>query len=262
LRSDKPSYGKPVVFLLPDGTKKAAVLSKGGATETKYGAIAHDEVVRSAWGASVKTAAGAQVIVLKPTLYDVQMLLAKRATQVIYPKDSSFMVALSGVGPGSLVVEIGTGSGFLTMVLACAVRPSGRVISLDVKKEYIEVAKSNLELTECADVVEFYQLDGREGIPAENVDAVFADIPDPWNALKSAHEALADGGSFLAFLPTTNQVSKLLKEAESSGLFCDLRVYEVSVREYQPEPEALRPYSVQVAHTGYIVFMRKARHSY
>ncbi len=35
---------------------------------------------------------------------------------VIYPKDAVYIVKAAAVGPGSVVAEAGTGSGFLTAV--------------------------------------------------------------------------------------------------------------------------------------------------
>ena len=262
--SSCPSAGDLALILLPDGSRKVVVLREGGKTETKYGVVEHDSVFKAGWGSQVKTSTGMNVWVLKPSTYDLQLYYAKRTTQVIYPKDSSFMIALSGIKTGSRVVEVGTGSGFLTMMLACAVWPTGKVYTFDIRRESIETARENLKLTECASVVEFYELDARTGIPVYNVDAVFMDIPDPWNVLEHAHASLRDSGTILVFVPTINQVIKLLRESSSRMLFSDARVFEVTLREYQPEAEALRPFTTQVAHTGYIVFMRKvrSRHSY
>uniref|UniRef100_A0A7J3ZIU6 tRNA (Adenine-N1)-methyltransferase n=1 Tax=Fervidicoccus fontis TaxID=683846 RepID=A0A7J3ZIU6_9CREN len=262
--SGGPSVGDPVLILLPDGSRRVVVLCEGGKTETKYGIVEHDSILKAGWGSQIRTSSGMTAWILKPSIYDLQLYFARRATQVIYPKDSSFMVTLSGIRAGSRVVEIGTGSGFLTMMLACAVWPTGKVYTFDCRRESLEIAKENLKLIECASVVELYELDARTGIPVEGVDAVFVDIADPWNVLEHAYTSLRDSGSLVVFVPTVNQVIKLLRENSNKRLFGDTRVFEIALREYQPEAEALRPYTTQVAHTGYILFMRKvqARHSY
>lgn len=252
----KPEYGKPVLLLLPNGRRKLTVPRPGGHTETRYGRIEHDDIVDTPLGGRVKTSTGALVEVHRPSIEDVQMGLATHGTQVIYPKDSSYMVLASGIGPGSRVAEAGFGSGFLTMVLACSVAPTGRVYAFDVNPRVMEVAERNLALSPCGSVVELRVHDVRTGIPQERLDAVFLDLPDPWNVLEAAHDSLTPSGRLVAFLPTVNQVAKLLREASTHGGYSDPRVVEIIMREYQPSAEALRPQPVQVAHTGYIVILR------
>lgn len=254
---DGPRYGEPVLVLLPNGQRKVIVPRPGGFTDTRYGRISHDALTSVAWGAGVKTSTGAHVEVHRPSLPDIQMGLATHGTQVIYPKDTSLMTLMAGVGRGSRVAEAGFGSAFLTMVLACTVAPQGRVYAYDVNPRVLATAEKNLGLvSQCRDVVELRIHDVRQGIPQEGLDAVFLDMPDPWNVLEPAHRALKPSGSLVVFLPTVNQVSKLLREVQRHGGFTDPRVLETQVREYQANPEALRPLPVQVVHTGYMVFLR------
>ena len=45
----------------------------------------------------------------------------------------------------------------------------------------------------------------------KGADAVFLDVREPWLFLDQAHAALKGGGFFGSLLPTTNQVSVLLR---------------------------------------------------
>ena len=84
-------------------------------------------------------------------------------------------------------------------------------------------------------------------------------MPDPWNAISSIYNSLATYGRLIVFLPTTNQVIKLLKTLEDTGLFKPVAILENQSREYQLQSDALRPLSVQVVHTGYILSMVKVK---
>ena len=249
--------GKPAVILLPDGTRRGTILREGGELETKYGRIRHDDILRAGWGGEVKTSAGHTVVVIKPTIIDLIDLFFERTSQVIYPRDASWMIAMSGIRAGSRVGEAGTGSGFLTCMLAHTVYPDGKVYTFEIRDDMIKTARRNLSLTEYASIVEMYRHDVRTGIPVGELDAFFLDMPDPWSVLEHVHSSLKSNGCILIFVPTVNQVIKVLRHIKETGLFTGVRVMETSVREYRCNPEALRPESVQVVHMGYIVFARK-----
>jgi len=255
----KPVFGKPVKILLPDGNAKVFLLRKDANTQTKYGMINHNDIVSCDWGDKIKTSIGREVYIFRPNIEEIQLYLAKRKTQVIYPIDSLRMISLSGVIPGSRIGEAGTGSGFLTMYLSCYVGKEGRVFSFDINREAIEIAKENLDLLYCEKNVDFFIFDIRQEAPAEDLDAFFLDMPDPWNAISSVYNSLAPHGRLIVFLPTTNQVIKLLKALENKELFKPIVILENQSREYQLQPDALRPFSVQVVHTGYILSLAKVK---
>ncbi len=214
-----------------------------------------DDIIGLEWGSKVRLSTGAHAYVLKPLILDFMFKGLRRVTQVIYPKDSSFMIALAGIRSGYRVLESGLGSGFLTIMLANAVGPDGRVYGYEVKREFAEVAERNLRRLGLRDRVVIKVKDIREGIDEVDLDAAFLDLPDPWEVLKILPNSLKPSSPVLIFLPTVNQVEKVLSELRN-GPYVDHRVFEVLIREYQALPDALRPLSIGVLHTGYIVFTR------
>jgi len=88
------------------------------------------------------------------------------------------------------------------------------------------------------------------------VDALFLDVRSPWAYLEPAWAALKGSGFFGAILPTTNQVSQLVRALPASG-FGVVEVEELLLRPYKAVPDRLRPVDRMVAHTGYLVFARK-----
>jgi tRNA (adenine57-N1/adenine58-N1)-methyltransferase len=118
-----------------------------------------------------------------------------------------------------------------------------------------ELARKNLAQLGLADHVEFKLRDIVEGFDERDVDALFLDVPSPWDYLAQAHEALAGGGFFGSILPTTNQVSRLIGALESAS-FGLVEVQELLLRQYKAVPARLRPMDRMVAHTGYLIFAR------
>ena len=93
---------------------------------THKGYIQLGDLIGKEYGTRIVSSMGIEFVALKPTLRDY-IFKTKRKTQISYPKDISLIVMFSGIGPGSRVVEAGTGTGALTSALAHYVKPTGRV---------------------------------------------------------------------------------------------------------------------------------------
>ncbi len=232
---------------------------RGGTTGSDRGVLRHDDIIGLPYGSVVRLSTGVKAYVLKPLLVDLMERFFARRSQVIYPKDQGLILLMAGITPGARVVEVGVGSGFTTAVLASMVGPEGHVYCYEVRADMLETARRNLEAAGLLDRVTLKLRDAREGIEERDVDAVVADIPEPWSILDHVHRALKPSGVYVAFMPSVNQVIKLLRALEEKGYrgFTRPRVLEVLVREYQARSDAFRPKTTMVAHTGYIAFMRK-----
>src|SRR5262245_25394721 len=64
------------------------------------------------------------------------------------------VVEALGIKPGSRVADVGAGSGLLTVHLARAVAPNGKVVATDVDHTVLELLKQRLKTAKLADVVE------------------------------------------------------------------------------------------------------------
>ena len=229
-------------------------LKPGSQFHTHRGAVAHDDLIGTPWGTQVFTHLGYLLLLLQPSTDDLVRNL-KRATQIIYPKEAGYILMKMRITPGCHVVEAGTGSGGLTLVLAQAVSPTGRIYSYEVRPEMLKLARKNMERLGLAEFVEFKRQDIATGFDERDADALFLDVPDPWDYVIQSHEALAGGGFFGCILPTTNQVSHLLGALEEAN-FGSIEVEELLLRPYKAVPARLRPMDRMVAHTGYLIFAR------
>ena len=229
-------------------------LKPGSQLHTHYGVLAHDDLLASPWGTQVFTHMEHPFLLLQPSTDDLVRDL-KRTTQIVYPKDAGYILMKMRIAPGCRVVEAGTGSGGLTLVFAQAVSPTGSVISYEVRPEMQRLARSNLEQLGLDEFVEFKLRDIAEGFDEHDADALFLDVPTPWDYLAQAHAALAGGGFFGCILPTTNQVSRLIGALEEE-YFGMIQVEELLLRSYKAVPARLRPMDRMIAHTGYLIFAR------
>jgi ubiquinone/menaquinone biosynthesis C-methylase UbiE len=110
------------------------------------------------------------------------------------------VVEALGIGPGSKVADVGAGSGLLTVHLARAVRPNGRVVATDIDGAVLDLLQSRLAAAGLADLVdrkvvaaEHPELEPAtyDAILLAEVDHYFSDEV-AW--LKEATKALKPGG--------------------------------------------------------------------
>jgi len=230
-------------------------LLPGGSFHTHRGILNHDDLIGKPWGSQVFSHQGSPFFMLQPSLADLLVDL-KRSTQIMFPKDIGFILTSMSVGPGQTVLEAGTGSGSMTVALAYAVGPQGRVVTYERRPEFQSLARKNLERLGLDGRVEFKLGDIAEGFSETNVDALFLDLPNPWDYVRQAWAALKPGGFFSNLVPTFNQVETLLYSLRQEH-FAFIEVCELLMRYYKPEPTRLRPTDRMVAHTGFLIFARR-----
>jgi tRNA (adenine57-N1/adenine58-N1)-methyltransferase len=230
-------------------------LVPGGSFHTHRGILYHDELIGKPWGSQVFSHQGSPFFILQPSLADLLVDL-KRSTQIMYPKDIGFILTSLSVGPGQTVLEAGTGSGSMTVALAYAVGPQGRVVSYERRPEFQALARKNLERLGLDGRVDFKLGDIADGFTETDVDALFLDVPNPWDYIRQVRTTLKPGGFFCNLVPTFNQVEKLLYALRREH-FAFIEVCELLMRYYKPEPTRLRPTDRMIAHTGYLIFARR-----
>lgn len=243
--------------LLVDAKKRRHLitLAEDGAFHSHAGVLAHDELLGRSEGITVRTTMGARLIALRPTLAEY-VLEMPRGAQVIYPKDLGPILVLADVAPGARVLESGVGSGALTMALLRAVGAEGAVVGYELREDFAERARSNVEGMLGPDVPLSIEVrDTYEGIDEESLDRILLDLPEPWQVVKHAQQALRPGGILLAYLPTIGQVARLREQIASSS-FGMAQTVEVLQRSWHVDGQSVRPDHRMVAHTGFLTAAR------
>jgi tRNA (adenine57-N1/adenine58-N1)-methyltransferase len=222
---------------------------------THKGFIELGEIIGKPYGIIVTSSLGVSFYVLKPLIRD-RVLKTDRHTQVLYPKDISYILFQLGIGPGSRVVEAGTGSGALTMALANVVRPDGKIYSYDISEKHQNTAAKNIERSGLMPYVDLGIHDITQGIPHEDVDAVILDMATPWQVVKHAWDAMAGSAVFLSFSPTIEQVMKTTEELNNHP-FIEVETIELMLREITVAYNKTRPKTQMIGHSGYLTSTRK-----
>lgn len=229
-------------------------LKIGGVFQTHRGVLKHDDMIGQPYGTQIFSHNGAPFFILQPALGDLLRTL-KRNTQILYPKDIGYILTTMGIGPGMHVLESGTGSGALTCAFAYMVGPQGRVTTYEARQEMHDLAQRNAAGLDLTDRITFKLGNVADGFAEKNVDALFYDLPNPYDFIPQARAALKPGGFFGCIIPTANQVSQLLVALRRER-FAFIDVCELILRFYKPEPNRFRPTDRMVAHTGFLVFAR------
>ncbi|NOZ82633.1 MAG: tRNA (adenine-N1)-methyltransferase [Euryarchaeota archaeon] len=205
--------------------------------------------------AEVQSHLGHRFVLLEPSVVDLHEKLP-RAGSVVVKKEVGLIVANTGIGSGSRVVEAGTGTGSLAIYLAHIVGDSGRVYTYELNEKHLSIARRNFAAAGVEHRIVAELRDVREGIEVEQVDAVVFDMPDPWLAVEHAFAALKRGGFIAVYNPYIEQIRKAYEAMRSSG-FRFLRVVELLEREIEVKSVGTRPRTRMVGHTGYLAFGRK-----
>jgi tRNA (adenine57-N1/adenine58-N1)-methyltransferase len=196
-----------------------------------------------------------EYLALKPSLYD-KIDSIQRKAQIILPKDSLQLVGLCDIKSGSIVIEGGAGSGALTIVLSHIVAPGGKVITYESREDFAIIARKNLERVQADNTTEVKLGDATKGFEERDVDAVILDIPNPEEAVEAAWNALKAGGHFAAYVPTMNQVERVVAALRKQR-FLESKTLETLQRELVVGKGGVRPSFDMLGHTGYITVARK-----
>ncbi len=244
-----------VLFVSTKTEQHLVQIKEKGAYSTKDGNINFGDLLGMEYGSVVTTHLGIKYYAFKPTVTDFLKFI-KRKTQVLYPKDLGYIILKLNIMSGMRIIECGSGSGSATTAFAFSVFPNGRLYSYEARDEFMRLAFENVKRLGLENVVEFKNKDIENGFDERDVDAVFLDVKFPERYIKHAHAALKSGGGLCVFVPTTNQVTDVLRELEQTD-FSMTEVVEIMLRSYKIVADRLRPDDTMIAHTGYLIFTRK-----
>ncbi|XP_076463486.1 tRNA (adenine(58)-N(1))-methyltransferase catalytic subunit TRMT61A-like [Babylonia areolata] len=206
-------------------------LTRGSVNQNRYGALKHDRLIGAPYGVKVDCPKG-WLYPLQPTS-ELWTLALPHRTQILYTPDISMIVLQLGLKPGSVVVEAGTGSGSLSHALIRSVMPTGRLHTFEFHAERCAAAQKEFQEHGLGDCVTAKHRDvcaqGFELV--KEADAVFLDLPSPWDCVGHAKKALKSGGRICSFSPCMEQVQQTCQTLTQHG-FTNLVTLECLARPF------------------------------
>ncbi len=236
------------------GKKKHVVKLEGEKYNTQFGQIDLKELKKKKVGEKIRTHTGQEFVVAEPSLLDLLEKKAKRLPQIVMPQDAAMILAYTGISPKSLIVDAGSGSGFLCIFLAYYC-PLGKVVSYEINKKFAQIARENAKLVGLKNLT-IKNKDILEGIDEKNVDLITLDMKNAEKNVENAYKALKVGGWLVVYSPYIEQV-KLVNERVESMPFVEVKTVECIKREWQVG-SFTRPKTLGLLHTGWLMFARKA----
>lgn len=225
--------GDLVIVWLTRDLVQPLYVAPGKDFNSKYGSYRHADLVGLPYGSKVRARGGRGFIhVLRPTP-ELWTLALPHRTQILYLADIAFITSWLDIKSGSRVIEAGTGSGSFTHSTARTIGPTGHLWSYEFHEARFAKARDEFARHGIADRVTLTHRNVcKEGFTVEDtVDAVFLDLPAPWDAVEHAKKALRKDRvtRICCFSPCMEQVLRTVSALNEAG-FTDITMYETLIR--------------------------------
>ncbi|KAI9443536.1 tRNA methyltransferase complex subunit Cpd1 [Lactarius indigo] len=236
--STKPSVaqGDLVIVWLTRDSVQSLVVTPGSEFNSRYGHYRHSDLVGIPYGSKVASRTGKGFIhILRPTP-ELWTLALPHRTQILYLADIAFITSWLHIRPGSVVIEAGTGSGSFTHSIARTVGSAGHVYTYEFHEARAKKAADEFARHGMSDIVTLTHRNVcKNGFTvADTADAVFLDLPAPWEAIEYAKSALRKDRltRICCFSPCIEQVLRTVSTLNDAG-FTDITMYETLLRPHE-----------------------------
>ena len=240
------------------GRQYLLTLKPASSFQFDKGTLAHASIIGAPEGATLRSSKDSPLVAVRPRLADY-VLKMKRGAAVLYPKDAGPLITWADVAPGDTVLEAGTGSGALTLALARAVGPQGRVVTVERREDHATHAQRVIEgfRGEIPDVIDFRVGDVVDVVAEAQAHRIVLDLPEPWEVVDAAAEHLPGGGTFACYVPTVPQVQSVRDALDATRTFVEAETFEIMMRGWTIDGRSVRPDHRMVGHTGFLTVARK-----
>jgi tRNA (adenine57-N1/adenine58-N1)-methyltransferase len=252
--SDRIRPDDRVIVADGEGNRLLLVAGEEPQRVAHFGVLDPSRFVGLAWGSSYAVGSRAFRLV-RPGFEDFAGTLVRKA-QIVLPKDAARILFECDIRAGRRVVEAGAGSGALTLALALAVVPGGHVTVYDIRNDFADHARRNIERAGVAAAVTLKIGDVASAVTEREVDAFILDVPSPADAVPAAREALRADGFFAAYTPLVAQAEAVVGRLRSEA-FANIRTLELVERPWHIGERGSRPEHEFLGHTAFLTFARR-----
>jgi tRNA A58 N-methylase Trm61 len=213
---------------------------------THLGIIKWNSIKSSKVGDIIRTHTNKPLLLTTPSNEDFVRLMS-RGPQIMTLKDIGIIISYASINKNSKILDIGTGSGTVAIVLATIAK---KVVTVDINKEYQKIATENAKIMGVKNI-EF--LNDIKEVKEKEFDVAIIDIPSPSEVFKKVYELVRRGGYIVVYLPNISQVEKLIRRIGMSA-----RVEQIVDISWNVDGDKIaRPKNMQLYHTGFLSFFRK-----
>ncbi|ORZ10830.1 tRNA methyltransferase complex GCD14 subunit-domain-containing protein [Absidia repens] len=227
--------GDLVIFYINRDNLSPVWIKSGKSSTNRFGLFEHDNLIGKEFGSRVISSNYKGFIYLLHPTPELWTLVVPHRTQILYLPDISFITTYLDMKPGSHVLECGTGSGSFSHSIARTIAPTGKLFSFEYHSQRAELAAEEFRSHGLGDLIELKHRDVcRDGFGLKDtVNAVFLDLPAPWEAIGYAKEAFKQHqtGKICTFSPCIEQVSRSVASLNDHG-FVDITMYECLIRNH------------------------------
>lgn len=240
--------------MILDERGKKYVLKPGEEFQSDLGIVSAEVLDNADIGDEVKSHLDHTFKIVKPNINDFIDVMDRRCS-ILLKKDIGLVLAHTGLGAGSRVVDAGTGAGAIALNFGNVVGDKGEVFTYEIREDFTQVARKNIEKFGITNIHVKNQ-DIKEGIDEDNIDLIFLDLPKPFEIFEEVMESLNVGGWLAVYAPYIDQAEISHRIAKKLG-FYDIEIIEILERGLEVRTQGVRPKTRMVGHSGYLVFARK-----
>ena len=255
----KVSLDNTVVVLKNNKHKHLAVLKDDQEFVSQNGVIKFNDIRELP--STVTSSKNHEYYVYIPS-FDEFILLMKRGPQIIYPKDIGAILIAGNINKNSNILEIGTGSGALTLYLNLILDKKSQLFTLDENEKNQRRAQKTIERfvasSKINNLVDVIYINSKLSAFAFNdladkVDTIITDIPEPWEFFLK--NQIKQNLNWVSYLPSISQVEKIVTKLRENN-FVNIKITETLNREWIVDKKIVRPKNEMVGHTGFVVGAR------
>ena len=130
--------------MILDERGKKYILKPGAEFQSDLGIVKADVLDNAQIGDEVKSHLDHSFKIVKPNVNDFIDLMERRCS-ILIKKDIGQVLAHTGLGAGSRVVDAGTGAGAIALHFGNVVGLEGKVFTYEVREDFAEVARRNID---------------------------------------------------------------------------------------------------------------------
>lgn len=180
--------------------------------------------------------------------FPMYMKKLKRGPAVILPKDAGTIISHCGFNKKSKIVEIGGGSGFLTVQLARIVK---KIIVYEKRKEFVDIINSNTDKLGLKNV-KVKNKEVIDKINEKDMDGIVIDIPNAHEVIPHVYTNIKNDGCMSAHTLSVEQMKSAYLAMDP--LFKKVMAVQINEIPFEINERRTRPAHTGILFSSYLVF--------